>query len=75
MHERRDGQVTYSLRVRAYGRREILTLGTDTDGWTYRKAERMLDRVLAEIEVGVWRPPRSQAIGDAYQTCHVFASR
>jgi hypothetical protein len=52
MHERRDGQVTYSLRVRAYGRREILTLGTDTDGWTYRKAECMLDRVLAEIEVG-----------------------
>ena len=75
MHERRDGQVTYSLRVRAYGRREILTLGTDTDGWTYRKAERMLDRVLAEIEVGVWRPPRSQAIGDAGQTFHEFASR
>ena len=60
MHERRDGQVTYSLRVRAYGRREILTLGTDTEGWTHRKAERMLDRVLAEIEVGVWRPPRSR---------------
>jgi integrase len=75
LHERRDGQVTYSLRVRAYGRREILTLGTDTDGWTYRKAERMLDRALAEIEVGVWRPPRSQAIGDADQTFHVFASR
>jgi integrase len=75
MHERRDGQVTYSLRVRAYGQREILTLGTDTDGWTYRKAERTLDRVLAEIEVGVWRPPRSQAIGDTDQTFHVFASR
>lgn len=35
----------------------------------------MLDRVLAEIEVGVWRPPRSQAIGDADQTFHGFASR
>ncbi len=32
VHERKDGQVTYSLRFRVNGKREILTLGTDTDG-------------------------------------------
>lgn len=31
-HERKDGLTTYSLRVRAYGRREVVTLGTDADG-------------------------------------------
>jgi hypothetical protein len=29
----------------------------------------------AEIVVGVWRPPRSQAIGEGDQTFHVFAFR
>ncbi|MGZ4239887.1 MAG: hypothetical protein ACXVWT_28065 [Solirubrobacteraceae bacterium] len=38
VHERKDGQTTYSLRFRVNGKREILTLGTDTDGWTFRKA-------------------------------------
>jgi hypothetical protein len=33
--------------VRAYGRRESVTLGTDADGWTMRKAERKLEQVLA----------------------------
>jgi len=44
VHERKDGQVTYSLRFRVNGRREVLTLGTDTDAWTHRKAERKLDQ-------------------------------
>jgi len=63
-HERKDGLTTYSLRVRAYGRREIVTLGTDADGWTMRKAERKLEHVLAQIQVGVWRPPRMSAGGE-----------
>ena len=74
MHERKDGLTTYSLRVRAYGRREIVTLGTDADGWTMRKAERMLEQVLAEIQVGVWRPPSMPAGGED-PTFHEFASR
>ena len=44
MHERKDGLTTYSLRVRAYGRREIVTLGTDADGWTTRKASACSNR-------------------------------
>src|SRR5947208_7326046 len=57
VHERRDGQVTYSLRFRVNGKREILTLGTDTEGWTFRKAERQLEDVLARIRADVWEPP------------------
>ncbi len=57
VHERKDGQVTYSLRFRVDGKREVLTLGTDTDGWTHRKAERRLDDVLARVRAGVWQPP------------------
>ncbi|MGA8720776.1 MAG: hypothetical protein WB557_22425, partial [Solirubrobacteraceae bacterium] len=38
-------------------KREILTLGTDTDGWTFRKAERKLEDVLARIRAGVWEHP------------------
>jgi hypothetical protein len=73
-HERKDGLTTYSLRVRAYGRREVVTLGTDADGWTYRKAERKVEQVLAEIQVGVWRPPSAGTAGED-QTFHEFASR
>jgi hypothetical protein len=62
-HDRKDGPTTYSLRVRAYGRREVVTLGTDAEGWTMRKAERKLEEVLAEIQVGVWRPPSMSAGG------------
>jgi hypothetical protein len=35
----------------------------------------MLERVLAEIEVGVWKPPTAKGLGDADQTFHEFASR
>jgi hypothetical protein len=60
-HDRKDGLITYSLRLRAYGRREVVTLGPDADGWTMRKAERKLEQILAEIQVGVWRPPSMSA--------------
>ena len=73
-HERKDGLTTYSLRVRAYGRREVVTLGTDAHGWTYHKAECKLDQILAEIQVGVWRPPSMSADGED-PTFHEFASR
>ena len=29
---------TFAFRVRAYGKREYLTLGTSEDGWTRKKA-------------------------------------
>ena len=57
VHERLDGQLTYSLRFRVDGKRQVLTLGKDTDGWTYGKAERKLDDVLAQVRAGVCQPP------------------
>jgi hypothetical protein len=52
----------------------VVTLGTDADGWTMRKAERALEQILAEIQVGVWRPP-SMSAGGEDPTFHEFASR
>ena len=39
-----------------------------------RKAERALEQILAEIQVGVWRPP-SMSVGGEDPTFHEFASR
>jgi integrase len=76
VHERKDGQATFSLRFRVNGKREVLTLGTDTDDWTDRKAERKLDDVLARVRAGVWQPPAPpDGDADRAQTFHVFASR
>jgi integrase len=55
--ERRDGLITYSLRVTANHRRQRLHLGTQEDGWTAARAERELQDVLARIRAGVWSPP------------------
>jgi integrase len=76
VRERSDGRLNYSIRFRAGGRRYSVSLGTDRDGWTYRKAERKLDDVLALVRAGVWKqeaPARREAVGD--QTFHEFASR
>jgi integrase len=74
VHERADGQLTFSLRFRVDGRRRSLTLGKDTDGWTWRKAERKLDDVLAQVRAGVWKPP-APPDEDPDPIFHVFASR
>ena len=55
VHERGNGRLTFSIRFRVNGKRVSLTLGTNEDGWTYRKAERKLDDVLAQIRA---RPTR-----------------
>ncbi|MGO9973204.1 MAG: hypothetical protein ACLP01_10405 [Solirubrobacteraceae bacterium] len=54
--------------------REVVTLGTDADGWTMRKAERALEQILAEIQVGVWWPP-SMSAGGEDPSFHEFESR
>ena len=77
VHERiRDGRLTYSIRFRVNGKRQSVTLGTDADGWTQRKAERKLEDVLARVRAGVWEPEapqRTTNVGD--MTFHEFASR
>jgi len=76
VHQRADGLRTYSLRFRVNGSRQSLTLGTDAEGWTRRRAERKLDDVLAEVRAGVWQPPAPPDPADSRgATFHEFASR
>jgi integrase len=76
VHERGNRRLTFSIRFRVNAKRVSLTLGTNEDGWTYRKAERKLDDVLAQVRAGVWKPEppvTREKVGDL--TFHEFASR
>ncbi|MEV4423062.1 site-specific integrase [Patulibacter sp. NPDC049589] len=66
MAPRTEGQVLqrtwkagrgYALRFFAYGERRYLTLGTEHDGWTRRKAQTELQNILADVRRGTWIPP------------------
>jgi integrase len=74
-HQRADGLTTYSLRFGAGGRRYIIRLGTELDGWTHARAEIELRNTLAKIEAGIWEPPAGDAAPAAEPTFHEFASR
>jgi integrase len=50
----------YALRVRAYGARHYLTLGSERDGWDRRRAEEELENVLADVRRGIWVPPQKK---------------
>jgi integrase len=72
----RSGLTSYSLRFRAYGRREFLHLGYAPD-WTRKRAEGELSNVMADVRRGLWRPPELQAPpapAREVPTFHVFAS-
>lgn len=66
MARRSEGQVVerhwksgrgYALRFRAYGERQYLTLGLETEGWNRKRAEEELANVLADVRRGLWVPP------------------
>jgi len=77
VHERvGDGKLTFSIRFRVNDRRQCVTLGTDADGWTYRKAERKLEDALARVRAGIWEPePTAATVNVGDMTFHKFASR
>jgi hypothetical protein len=56
------GQRSFALRVWAYGKREYLTLGRPEDGWTTQQAERELQIVLRDVDLGVWGQPLPNGI-------------
>lgn len=66
----------YGLRVRAYGERHYVTLGSDAEGWTPDRAALELENVLADIRRGIWRPPTLDPapVPAADPTFHEFAS-
>jgi hypothetical protein len=49
-YERKDGLTSWYLRVRAYGSRHRINLGTELDGWTLARARIELQNVLAKIQ-------------------------
>jgi hypothetical protein len=75
--DKRRRSPTYSLRFRAYGRREYVTLGTAEDGWTPAKAQTELAHVMADVQRGIWRPPEPEPAPeiDRDPTFHEFASQ
>ncbi len=65
-----DGEtVSYGARVRAYGRREKVTFGTNKQGWNRTRAELETEKILQQIERGTWVParlePRADRLEDA----------
>jgi integrase len=70
MARRPEGQVLerhwksgrgYALRFRAFGERQYLTLGLETEGWDRRRAEEELANVMADVRRGIWTPSRRRA--------------
>src|SRR5438105_4477978 len=53
---RKDGSITFGLRVRVGGADESVPLGNSHDGWDETRAERARKQLLAKIELGLWTP-------------------
>ena len=58
-YRKRDGQYTYGLRIRAYGERHWVPLGTEREGWNDLRAADRRDEITALIRRGAWRPPNT----------------
>lgn len=50
--------ISFGAYVRAYGRREKVTFGTNRQGWSTRRAEIEAERIVQQIEARTWVPPR-----------------
>ena len=74
VRKRAGGRKVFALRFSAYGRRQYLTL----DGCSSREqADEALDRVMAEVKLGIWSPPARAADEpeqDSEQTFLQFSS-
>ena len=53
---RKDGSITYVLRIRAGGVDEHLMLGNSQHGWDETRAELARKQLLAKFELGLWTP-------------------
>lgn len=74
--DKRRRSPTFSLRFRAYGRREYVALGTAAEGWTQAKAQTELQNILADVRRGIWRPRVVETVPAPREmpTFHAFAS-
>jgi integrase len=60
--------ISYGAYVRAYGRREKVTFGTNKQGWNTRRAELEAERMVQQIERGTWVPPRLEPREDRLES-------
>ena len=70
----KDGRRRFGIRFRAYGRRHYET----TTATTYEEAQTELRHVLADVERGIWQPPRiapSAEPADEVPTFWAFAEK
>ena len=49
-------------------RRRYVTLGSEAEGWTPAKAEESLRHALADVERGIWQPPRPEPVPSPART-------
>jgi integrase len=56
------GGITYALRFRALGRRQYVTLGSQSEGWNRKRADDELLVTMAEVRRGTWRPQAGEPV-------------
>lgn len=64
---RKDGSVTFGLRIRAAGADEHVALGNSGEGWDEVRVEAARKQLLAKIERACGRPNRRTGIVEATQ--------
>lgn len=55
-HRRKDGETSFYARHTAYGRRYEYVIGS-TPSMTLPQAHDALRQIVAQVELGIWRPP------------------
>jgi integrase len=58
-YRKRDRQHVYGLRMRAYGEKHWIPLGTEREGWNDVRAVERRDEIASLIKRGAWRPPNT----------------
>jgi integrase len=75
--------VTFGARLYAYGRRQRLAFGTNSQGWNRTRAEIELESIAQQVLRGTWAPPEKRtsvvrtevARPDGHQCFEPFARR
>lgn len=58
-YRKRDKQFSYGLRMRAYGEKHWVPLGTEREGWNDVRAADRRDEIASLIKRGAWQPPNT----------------
>lgn len=68
-NRRKDGSITFALRVRAGGADEVVPLGNSEDGWDEIRVEAARKQLLARLELGVWTPAHDGSATESGGEC------